>query len=269
MDSYEDLLYDVALGVGRITINRPAVMNAMRDVTFAEFRDALLTAQSDPEVGVIVVTGVGERAFCAGGDVKWERDRANQRARDGQQGGQTSERDNIYATIRTVTKPVVARINGYAVGGGFHITYVCDFAIAADHAIFGHNGVRVGAITQGWMVTDLARMVGLRRAKELFMLARRYSATQLLEWGMLNAVVPMADLDAAVDGLCEELLGLSPTALRVLKMSFEEEYEPFRREQERHDLLREINAEYWSSGEQQEGASAFLEKRRPDFSRWL
>lgn len=265
---YEDIVSEVRGGVARITIDRPAVMNAMRDVTMRELRDALRSADADSDAGVIVLTGAGERSFCAGGDVRWERERADQRARDGDRGGQTSERDNIYATIRTVRKPVVARVNGYAVGGGFHLTYVCDFAIAAEHAVFGHNGVRVGAITQGWMVTDLARVVGLRRAKELFMLARRYSAGELLGWGLLNGVVPMAELDAAVDGLCEELLAMSPTALRLLKASFEEEFEPLRREQEGRDLLLDVNPGFWASGEPQEGAAAFLEKRRPDFSRW-
>jgi 2-ketocyclohexanecarboxyl-CoA hydrolase len=174
---------------------------------------------------------------------------------------------NLYAAMRESLKPTIARVNGYAIGGGHHMAYICDFTIAADHAIFGQNGPRVASAAQGWYVSYLVRVVGAKRAREIWMLCRRYSAQQALEWGLANAVVPLADLDAEVAKWCDEILALSPTVLKLLKKSFDDEYLPLREAQGiERDYIPEINPAFFTSGEQAEGARAFLEKRRPDFS---
>jgi 2-ketocyclohexanecarboxyl-CoA hydrolase len=255
---YRDLLYDVRDQIARITINRPKQYNAFTGDTLKEMTLAIEAAGADPEVGVIVFTGAGDKAFCAGGDVNWEKEGGLER--------QILEPYLFHQTLSHCPKPIIARVNGYAVGAGNHIAYFCDFTIAAEHAIFGQNGPRVGSPACGGIVSYLTRVVGAKRAREMWMLARRYSAQQAYEMGLVNVVVPREKLDDEVNKWCAELLALSPTCLRILKASFVEEFSDLLGQ---GDQLRRYltGPEFWGE-EQQEGARAFLEKRAPDFSRF-
>ena len=252
---FSDILYQKADGVARITINRPEAYNAFTDVTLREMNLALDDASTDHEVGVVVLTGSGRNAFCAGGDVFWEA-----------QGGLERIPFNINDRIGQCPKPVLARVNGYAIGAGNHMAYHCDFTIAAEHAIFGQNGPRVGSPASGETVSFLSHVVGHKRAREMWMLSRRYTAQQAQDWGLVNAVVPYQQLDEEVQRWCQELLALSPTCLKILKASFEAEFDYLRGMGER--IRRMVAPNYFRTGEQQEGAAAFLERRPPDFSRW-
>ena len=255
---YTDILYESKDHVARITINRPKQYNAFTGDTLKELTLAFEYANTDDEVGVVVLTGAGDKAFCAGGDVNWEKEGGLER--------QVLEPYTLHLTVSRCSKPVIARVNGYAVGGGNHLAYFCDFTIAAEHAIFGQNGPRVGSPAGGPIVSYLARVIGHKRAREMWMLCRRYTAAQALDWGLANAVVPLAGLDAEVGRWCEELLALSPTCLRILKASFVAEFEQILGQD---DSIRRlvVTPEFWKE-EQQEGARAFLEKRKPDFSRF-
>jgi dihydroxynaphthoic acid synthetase len=257
--AYQDILFHKSNGVARITINRPEVYNAFRGTTLQELIDAYRRIKDDREVGVVVLTGAGEKAFCSGGDVNWEAQGSLRR----EAGKLMTE---LYEAMRTSYKPTIARVNGYAIGGGNHLAYFCDFTIAAEHAIFGQNGPRVGSPANGYVVNYLVRVVGQKRAREMWMLCRRYTAQQALEWGLANAVVPMARLDEEIQKWCDELLVLSPTCLKILKATFDDEYLGLR--QHRRNYVREINPDFFTSGEQMEGAKAFMEKRTPDFSRF-
>lgn len=252
---FSDIVYEKHDHVARITINRPKQMNAFTGHTLQEMTLAFEDAGQDDDVGVVVLTGAGDRAFCAGGDIHWEKAGGLER--------QFLEPYSLHVTVSRCPKPVIARVNGYAVGGGNHLAYFCDFTIAAEHAIFGQNGPRVGSPASGAVVSYLVRVVGAKKAREMWMLCRRYTAREALEMGLVNAVVPYAQLDAEVRKWCDELLALSPTCLRILKASFVAEFE--------HlfglgDALRRhiLKPEFWET-EQPEGARAFLEKRRPDF----
>jgi len=260
--NYSHVLYETAAGVARITINRPEVLNAFGPLTMQELTDAYARVGEDDTVGVVVLTGAGERAFSAGGDVNAEADGWL----EGGTGDDAAKR--LYAAMRDCRKPTIARVNGYAIGGGHHLAYLCDFTIAADHAIFGQNGPRVASPAQGWMVSYLVRVVGAKRAREIWMLCRRYDAAKALEWGLVNAVVPMAELDREVQRWCDEILALSPTVIKVVKASFDDEFEQLREHQDGIDFLERVNPGFFASGEQAEGAQAFLEKRKPDFSPW-
>lgn len=253
---YEDILYAVDNGVATITINRPHRLNAFTGDTLKEMTAAIDAAAADRTVGVIVLTGAGERAFSAGGDVHWEAS-----------GGLEGNDWHIGRQIVECPKPIIARVSGYAIGGGNHLAYLCDLTIAADHSVFGQNGPRVGSPAGGYMVSHLAHVVGHKRAREIWMLCRRYSAQQALDWGLVNAVVPQAGLDAEVRRWCDEILALSPTVLRLVKDSFRETMNPYI-EPNVSTMLERHCPDYFSTGEQQEGAQAFLEKRKPDFSRW-
>lgn len=254
--TYTDILYQVDTGVATITINRPSRMNAFTGHTIAELEAALDRSAADHSVGVVVLTGAGERAFCAGGDIEWEA-----------QGGLDGLNFNLGVKIVEHPKPIIARINGYSVGGGNHVGYFCDLSIAADHAIFGQNGPRVGSPAGGMSVTHAASVMGHKRAREMWMLCRRYSAQQMLDWGLINAVVPMADLDAEVRRWCDELLALSPSCLRTVKASFRHHMDHYL-DLNVADFVRSEVPYYFSTGEQMEGINAFREKRRPDFSPW-
>ena len=253
---YEDILYSVDRGMATIAINRPKRMNAFTGRTMDELRDAFERAGADHEVGVVVLTGVGEKAFCAGGDVEWEAG-----------GGLKGLDFHLGRQVVEHPKPVIARVSGYAVGGGNHLAYCCDFTIAADHSIFGQNGPRVGSPAGGYVVAHAASVIGHKRAREMWMLCRRYSAKQALEWGLINASVPQAELDAEVRRWCDELLALSPTCLRTVKTSFRLQMEPYIGTNV-SDVVEQVSPNYFETGEQQEGAQAFLQKRKPDFSKW-
>ena len=256
--SEKEILYSVKDSVATITINRPKVLNAFTGDNIKEMEKLLARASADRDAGIIVLTGAGERAFCVGGDINWEKG----------SGGKSGLQDlnfNFNRQIAECPKPVIARVNGYAIGGGHHIAYFCDFTIAAEHAIFGQNGPRVGSPAGGYIVSHSANVIGHKRARELWMLCRRYTARQALEWGLANAVVPMAQIDDEVRKWCDELLAVSPTCLRILKRSFYDQMAPVM-QRDMNDLLKEVAPGYFSTGEQQEGANAFLAKRKPDFN---
>lgn len=253
---YNDILFDVGDDIARITINRPKVLNAFTPGTLAEIQDALATAAADPEVGVIVLTGTGERAFCAGGDINWESSEEFQ-----------SHEYELHRHIIDCPKPVIARVNGYAIGGGNHMAYVCDLTIAAEHAVFGQNGPRVGSPAAGFTVIHSANILGHKRAKEMWMTCRRYSARHMLDWGLVNAVVPYADLDNEVRRFADDLLKAAPTCLKILKASFKEHLGPLL-DLRQDAIVRKTAPAYFDTGEQQEGVQAFLEKRQPDFRRF-
>lgn len=197
---YEHVIFESGGGVVRITINRPEKYNAFNSTTLAELTDAYHRAGDDAEVGVVVLTGAGTKAFCAGGDVAWEADGSLEGHRA------ATEMLGLYAAMRASRKPTIARINGYAIGGGHHLAYMCDLSIASDNAIFGQNGARVGSPAQGWIVSYLVRVVGAKRARELWLMCRRYDAVTALDWGLVNAVVTPQDLDAEVQRWCDEML---------------------------------------------------------------
>ncbi len=253
---YSDILFDTADGIATIAINRPKRLNAMTGETVRQIGQALDAAASDREVGVVVLTGAGERAFCVGGDVEWEAE-----------GGLEGLDYTLGKQIVDLPKPVIARVNGYAIGGGNHLAYICDLTIAADHAIFGQNGPRIGAPSAGYAIAHATAVLGHKRARELWMLCRQYTAQQALEWGMVNRVVPMAELDLETRRWCDEILALSPTSLRFVKRSLAESMKPYM-DLKISEVVAEIAPDYFSSGEQQEGVAAFREKRKPDFSKW-
>jgi len=261
--SYEDILYDVKDRIATITINRPKVLNAFTGDTIVEMETALAAAEADSEVGVIVLTGVGERAFCVGGDVNWEK--GHSEGDDSPESGLKDLDFNFNHQLLKCTKPVICRVNGYAIGAGNHIAYFCDITIAADHAIMGQNGVRVGSPACGYIVSQAANIIGQKRAREMWMLARRYPAQTFMDWGLVNAVVPMADLDAEVKKWADEFLALSPTCLKLLKRSFYYQAEPILAK-DMTEVIAEEAPDYFETGEQLEGANAFLEKRKPDFT---
>jgi dihydroxynaphthoic acid synthetase len=258
---FTDVIAEVGEGVAYLTINRPEKLNAFRQKTLDELVASYEHVRDAGSYGVVVLTGAGERAFCAGGDVAWEADGAYS-------GGRADEIIfPLYQAMRDSLVPTIARVNGYAIGGGHHLAYFCDFTVASENAIFGQNGPRVGSPAQGWLVAYLVRVVGAKRAREIWMLCRKYSAAQALDFGLANSVVPLAELDEEVDRWCDDLLSLSPTVLKLVKQSFDNEYAGLRTELN-VDLLPATNPRFFESGEQAEGANAFLEKRTPDFQQF-
>jgi dihydroxynaphthoic acid synthetase len=261
---YTDITYEVAAGVAWATINRPEKLNAFRQLTMKEMIDAVQTASADSEVGVIVISGVGDRTFSAGGDVEIENEESFT------SGGESLDELNksLHRAYWALPKPIIAMVDGYAIGGGNHLAYFCDLTIASSRSIFGQNGPRVASPAEGWQVAQAAAVLGIKRAKEMWMLCRRYSAQQALDWGLINAVVEPDELRGEVQRWADELLALSPTTLHLVKRSFDEWLSPPRGVFEDRKLVEELHPDFFESGEQTEGASAFMEKRRPDFSRW-
>lgn len=253
---YKDILYEVKDLVATITINRPDKLNAFTQNTIYEWDDALMRAWRDRKVGVIVFTGAGTRAFSAGGDVNWEAE-----------GGARDEDYQTADMIIACPKPVVARVDGWCIGGGNHLAYFCDITIASDRSRFGQNGPRVGSPAGGFMVAHLAHIVGHKRAREMWLLCRRYSAQDMLNWGLINAVVPPEKLDEEVRKWCDEMLSLSPTCLKSVKNSFRHVMDDTM-SRDMFQNLAEISPNYFDTGEQAEGARAFLDKRKPDFGPW-
>jgi 2-ketocyclohexanecarboxyl-CoA hydrolase len=246
---YQDILYTVQDDIAQIAINRPDVLNAFTPRTLSEMQEALMNAGSDTEVGVVVITGVGQRAFCAGGDINWEKTDAFQ-----------DHEYMLHHYIVNCPKPVIARVNGYAIGGGNHMAYMCDLTIAADHAVFGQNGPRIGSPASGATVAQSANILGHKRAREMWMTCRRYSAQHMLGWGLVNAVVPYAELDAEIRRFVDDVLKASPTCLKVLKATFKDHMAPILGLRQ-DETVRRVAPGYFETDEQQEGASAFLEKR--------
>ena len=254
--SYQDIRYEVEGPVARVTIDRPKVMNAFRGVTCDELIDALKRAGWDREIAVIVLTGAGEKAFCTGGD---------QSAHAGSYDGRGTiglPVEELHATIRDIPKPVIARVQGYAIGGGNVLAALCDLTIASEAAQFGQVGPKVGSVDPGFGTAYLARIVGEKKAREMWYLCRRYSAAEALEMGLANVVVPAGELDAEVDRWCAEIAERSPTAIALAKRSFNMDT----------DHIRGIGALgfeavklFYATAESKEGVDAFLEKRKPEF----
>ena len=263
---FEDIAYETADGIAKLTICRPEVRNAFRPQTLFELSRAFDSARDDPDVGVIVLTGEGPDAFCSGGD---QRVRGN----DGYLGDDETSRRGIgrlnvldlQIQIRRLPKPVIAMVAGYAIGGGHVLHLVCDLTIAADNARFGQTGPRVGSFDGGYGAGLLARAIGLKRAKEIWFLCRQYDAAQALDWGLVNAVVPLERLEAETLEWCREILALSPMALRMLKASFNAADDGLAGIQQ---LAGDATMLFYMSEEGQEGRNAYVEKRSPDFSRF-
>jgi dihydroxynaphthoic acid synthetase len=262
--AYADITYEVASGAAWIEINRPEKLNAFRQLTMKEMIDAVERASADSDVGVIVISGVGDRAFSAGGDVEIE----NEESFTSGEESLDELNKSLYRAYWASPKPIIAMVDGYAIGGGNHLAYFCDFTIASTRSILGQNGARVASPAEGWIVGQAAAVLGIKRAKEMWMLVRRYSAQQALEWGLVNAVVEPEELKAEVQRWVNELLALSPTVLHLLKRSFDEWLGPNRAVFDGRKLVDELHPDFFESGEQTEGASAFMEKRKPDFSPW-
>jgi len=258
---YEDITYRKAEGIARIAINRPEVRNAFRPQTVMELIDAFVRAREDQEVGVVILTGEGDLAFCSGGD---QRVRGDQ----GYVGGDGVPRLNVLdlqRLIRSIPKPVVAMVAGYAIGGGHVLHVVCDLTIAADNARFGQTGPRVGSFDGGLGASYLARLVGQKKAREIWFLCRQYGAEEALDMGLVNTVVPLAELEATTVQWCREMLELSPLALRCLKASFNAELDGQMGIQE---LAGNATLLFYMSEEGQEGRNAYVEKRQPDFGKF-
>lgn len=260
--SFQDILYHRADGIARITINRPEVRNAFRPQTVQELMQAFQQAHLDPEIGVIILTGTGDKAFCSGGDQKI---RGDDGGYHDDQGTPHLNVLDLQMQIRRLPKPVVAMVAGYAIGGGHVLHLVCDLTIAADNARFGQTGPRVGSFDAGFGAGLLARAVGLKKAKEIWFLCRQYDAQQALEMGLVNTVVPLAELEAETVKWCREMLQLSPTALRMLKAAFNADTDGLAGIQE---LAGNATALYYMTPEGQEGRNAWLEKRLPDFGKF-
>jgi naphthoate synthase len=261
---YEDIRYELSGdGIAKVTIDRPEVRNAFRPQTVVELAAAFERAREDPDVGVIILTGEGPLAFCSGGD---------QRVR-GDQGYETEPGSGVgrfhvtdlHVQIRRLPKPVVAMVAGYAVGGGHVLHLVCDLTIAADNARFGQTGPRVGSWDGGFGASLMRDLVGTKRAKEIWLLCRQYDAQQALEMGLINAVVPLDQLEEETVGWCREMLALSPFALRLVKASFHAHEDGYAGIQQ---LAHDTNLLFYASDEAREGREAYKEKRAPDFSKF-
>ncbi len=259
---YEDIRLELADGIAKITINRPDVRNAFRPQTLIEISDALERAREDTSVGVIVLTGEGPLAFCSGGDQRVRGD-TGYLAEPGAVG--RFHVTDLHVQMRRLPKPVVAMVAGYAVGGGQVLHVVCDLTIAADNARFGQTGPKVGSFDGGFGAGLLANLVGPKKAKEIWFLCRTYDAQEALEMGLVNAVVPLEDLERETVAWCREMLELSPFSLRLLKASFNAAEDGLAGIQQ---LAHDANLLFYASEEAQEGRDAYREKRRPDFSKF-
>lgn len=259
---YTDILYDEADGVATITINRPKVYNAFRPRTVVELLDAFSNAGWNRDIGVIVLTGAGEKAFCTGGD---------QSDHDGQYGDNSARGtvgmpvEELHSTIRDVPKPVIARVRGYSIGGGNVLATICDLTIASENAIFGQVGPKMGSVDPGFGTAYLARIVGEKKAREIWYLCRRYSAKEALEMGLINKVVPDDKLDSEVAEWCAEIVARSPTAIAIAKRSFNADTENIRGI---GALGMQSLKLYYDTAESKEGVQALAQKRTPDFRKY-
>lgn len=261
LGGYDDIRYETAEGIAKITIDRPQVRNAFRPTTLFELSRAFDAARDDPGIGVIILTGAGEQAFCSGGDQKIRGD-------DGYVDSQGVGRLNVLdlqVQMRRTPKPIVAMVAGYAVGGGHVLHVCCDLTIAADNAVFGQNGPNVGSFDGGYGSWLLASIVGMKKAREIWYLCRRYSAEEAREMGLVNTVVPLARLEDETVQWCREMLDKSPTALRMLKGALNTVTDGAAGMQQ---FAGDATMLFYMSEEAQEGRDAFKEKRRPDFDRF-
>lgn len=254
--AYQDIIYDVRGPAAWITINRPEKYNAFRGITCEELIHALNEAGWDKSIAAIVLTGAGSKAFCTGGDQS-----AHNGAYDGR-GTIGLPVEELQTIIRDVPKPVIARVNGFAIGGGNVLVTCCDLAIASSNAVFGQVGPKVGSVDPGFGTALLARVVGEKKAREIWMLCRRYTAVQALEMGLINKVVEPAELDAEVQAWCAEIACLSPTAIAIAKTSFNQDSESIRGISA---MGMQALSLFYQTAESHEGVNAFLEKRPPKF----
>ena len=258
---YEEIIYEKYNSIAKITMNRPEKHNAFTPLTVSEMIDAFADARDDSQVGVIILTGEGEKAFCSGGD-------QSVRGHGGYVGDDHIPRLNVLdlqRLIRTIPKPVIAMVNGYAIGGGHVLHVVCDLTIASDNATFGQTGPKVGSFDAGYGAGLLAEMVGQKRAREIWYLCRQYTADEAFDMGLVNKVVPLAELEATTIEWCEEILAKSPTALRFLKASFNAATDGLAGLQQ---MGGDATLLYYTSDEAKEGRDAFKEKRTPDFDQF-
>jgi 2-ketocyclohexanecarboxyl-CoA hydrolase len=254
--AYEDILYEEKAGAAWITINRPEKYNAFRGQTVEELIQAFNKAAWDKNIGVIVLAGAGEKAFCTGGD---------QSAHDGQYDGRGTiglPIDELQTLIRDVPKPVIARVQGYAIGGGNVLATICDMTIASEKAKFGQVGPKVGSVDPGFGTAYLARVVGEKKAREIWYMCRQYTAEEAEKMGLVNKVVPHDQLDAEVEAWCAEIMQRSPTAITIAKQSFNMDSENIRGISAMGMQSLQL---YYQTEESREGVKAFNEKRQPDF----
>lgn len=256
-----DIKYHKAKSIAKITINRPEVRNAFRPLTIMEMSDALKDAWEDSSIGVIILTGEGKKAFCSGGDQKI---RGNSGYKD-EKGVHRLNVLEFQRMIRTCPKPVIAMVAGYAIGGGHVLHVMCDITIAAENAIFGQTGPKVGSFDGGYGSSYLARIIGQKKAREIWFLCRQYNAQQALEMGLVNIVVPLEKLEEETIQWCKEILTNSPTAIRCLKAAMNADCDGQAGLQELAGCATML---YYMSEEAQEGRNAFVEKRKPDFSKF-
>jgi naphthoate synthase len=259
--TYEDILFQFYNGIAKISINRPHKHNAFTPLTVQEMSEAMELARQDPKVGVVILTGEGGKAFCSGGD-------QSVRGDGGYVGKDTVPRLNVLdlqRQIRTIPKPVVAMVAGWAIGGGHVLHVICDLSIAAENARFGQTGPNVGSFDGGFGASYLARVVGQKKAREIWFLCDQYDAADALQMGLVNKVVPLEELEKTTVAWCEKILEKSPLALRMLKSAFNAELDGQAGIQE---LAGNATLLYYLSDEAKEGKNAFLEKRKPDFSKF-
>jgi len=258
---YEEIKFDFFEGIARITINRPRYRNAFTPDTTKEMCDAMTHCRENPEISVVILTGVGDKAFCSGGD-------QNVKSFAGYIGKDGVPRLNILdlqKQIRSLPKPVIAMVNGYAIGGGHVLHVVCDLSIASENAIFGQTGPKVGSFDAGFGSSYLARVVGQKKAREIWFLCEQYSAREALEMGLVNKVVPFEELEDQTINWCKKIMQHSPIALRMIKAGLNAELDGQAGIQE---LAGNATMLYYMTEEAQEGKKAFLEKRKPDFKKY-
>lgn len=259
--TYQEILFDEYEGIARITINRPRYRNAFTPLTVAEISDALHYCRETQHIGVVVLTGAGDKAFCSGGDM-------HVKGRGGYVGGDGVPRLNVLDVqkqIRSLPKPVIAMVNGYAIGGGHVLHLMCDLTIASDNAIFGQTGPKVGSFDAGFGASYLARIVGQKKAREIWFLCRQYSAIEAERMGMVNKVVPFGQLEDETVSWAQTMMERSPLALRMIKAGLNAELDGQAGIQE---LAGDATMLYYMLDEAQEGGRAFLEKRKPDFKKF-
>ncbi|WDL96829.1 1,4-dihydroxy-2-naphthoyl-CoA synthase [Alicyclobacillus sp. ALC3] len=258
---YQDIRYERAEGIAKVTINRPEVRNAFRPETVQELIDAFNHIRDDETTGVVLFTGEGDKAFCSGGDQRF-------RGQGGYVGGDHVPRLNVLdlqKQIRQLPKPVIAVVAGYAIGGGHVLHLVCDLTIAADNAVFGQTGPKVGSFDAGYGATLLARTVGHKKAKEIWYLCRQYNAQEALDMGLVNTVVPLAQLQEEAEQWAREIVEKSPIAIRFLKAAFLADTDGLLGIQQ---LAGDSTMLYYMTEEAHEGKNAYLEKRKPDFRKF-
>lgn len=259
-DEFQEIIYEKKYhkelkgGIARITINRPHKYNAFTNKTQDEMFHAFYDANHDLSIGVIVLTGAGDKAFCTGGDVEWEIKGLRE---------QFYWRQPPNQLLRLSRKPVIVMVKGFAIGAGNHLAYMADFTIAADNATFGQAGPRVGSPADGWIAAYLTRVVGSKKAREMWMLCRKYNAQQALEMGLINEVAPLDKVEEVVDKWCAEILSLSPGCIEILKASFDSDIDYM--EGSMGKLSRQLYPDWFDGKEFAEGTKAFMEKRKPEF----